>query len=409
MANRGVARYYKRLLRGEAALAGESAPEGLESLESIGAASTEADLSDSAIKDRVQSTRDELHRIVRNYLGGKQDLYDIADKIAGDGQTALRAVADEDDDRLADNEILASLEVIVRTDGSRPSFMVRNGTPDLKTSPIGEWESKLNERAEQLRQAIACVGRIDDPNFTHGFRGTGILIGAETVMTNRHVLQEIASETTPGNWRLKEENIAIDFGHEYEAQDSIEPRRVKGVVFAAPKRIEGGIDHAKLDLALLDIEPAAPAQEPLALDMSKDWGTPEKGVFICGYPGDPGLSPPYKLSLLEQLFQLTYGHKRLAPGMVTTTAEELEPSPRKWTLGHDATTLGGNSGSAVLVLGRETLVAGLHFGGRVSDPRENWCHIVGRTLDEADTRSKRSLRDVLKERGVTLRDRTLTS
>jgi V8-like Glu-specific endopeptidase len=408
VANRGVARHYKRLLRGEAALAGESAPEGLESLESIGAASTEADLSDGAIKDRVQSTRDELHRIVKDYLGGQQDLYDIADKIAGDGQTALRAVADEDDDRLADNEILASLEVIVRTDGSRPSFMVRNGTPDLKTSPIGEWESKLNERAEQLRQAIACVGRIDDPNTQQGFQGTGILIGPDTVMTNRHVLQAIATETEPGTWQLKKE-IAIDFGHEYEAQDSIEPRRVKGIVFAAPKRIEGGIDHAKLDLALLDIEPAAPAQEPLALDMSKDWGTPEKGVFICGYPGDPGWSAPDSLSLLEQLFQLTYGHKRLAPGLVTTGPDELADSPRKWTLGHDATTLGGNSGSAVLVLGRETLVAGLHFGGRVSDPRENWCHIVGRTLDEADTKSKRSLRDVLKERGVTLRDRILTS
>jgi hypothetical protein len=63
----------------------------------------------------------------------------------------------------------------------------------------------------------------------------------------------------------------------------------------------------------------------------------------------------------------------------------------------------------VLVLGRETMVSGLHFGGRVSNPRENWCHIVGRTLDEADTRSKRSLREILEERGVNLRDRTLTS
>jgi V8-like Glu-specific endopeptidase len=407
--SKNVARYYKRLLRGGAALAGESgAFEGLES--TISAASAEADLSDSAIKDRLESTRDELHRIVETYLGGKKELYEIADKIASDGKTALRAVSEEDEDILADSEIRASLEVIVRTDGSRPSFMVRHGEPDLQTSPVGEWKRRLSESAEKLRKAVASVGRIDDPSSGQGFQGTGILIGPATVITNRHVLQAIATETAPGDWKLKKD-IVIDFGHEYDAKESSEPKVVKSVVYAAARKIEGSIDQSKLDLALLEIDPASESQRPLALDIDKDWGTPEKGVFICGYPGDPGWNAADSQSLLEQLFQLTYGCKRLAPGLVTSRAnsDELKNGPNKWTLGHDATTLGGNSGSAVFVLGRETMVAGLHFGGRFRDPRENWCHIVGRALDEADTKSRRPLGDVLKDRGVILGGRTVTS
>src|SRR5262249_32635808 len=110
-------------------------------------------------------------------------------------------------------------------------------------------------------------------------------------------------------------------------------------------------------------------------------------------------------SLLELLFKSTYGCKRLAPGLVTTVAESLAASPHAWALGHDATTLGGNSGSVVLVVGRERIAAGLHYGGRRSDPRENWCHVLGRTLDQTDGRSKKTLREHFGEWGVGLEDR----
>ncbi len=80
-------------------------------------------------------------------------------------------------------------------------------------------------------------------------------------------------------------------------------------------------------------------------------------------------------------------------------------SPRKWTLGHDATTLGGNSGSAIVVIGREKITVGLHYGGRRADPRENWCHVLGLTLDETDGRSSKTLREHFHERGVVLVDR----
>jgi V8-like Glu-specific endopeptidase len=398
--------HYKRLLAGKAAIADE-ARGGLESttIDVDANKSLEPDLSDSAIKDRVESTRRELHRIVKEYLCDRPELHEIADEIAEQGQVALRAVGEEDESQLADGRIFASLEVIVRTDGSRPSFMVRNGEPDPTTSPVGEWAGTLSDSAAKFRQFLGCVGRIDDPSSSQKFQGTGILIGERTVLTNRHVLQAVATEIENDGWQLKP-NIAIDFGREFRARDSVGRRSITGVIFAGSMHIDRNVDLRKLDVALLELEPATERPtELLAMDIAPDWGQPETGIFICGYPGNPGAFGPDSPSLLELLFKSTFGFKRLAPGLVTTVAEDLPESPRQWTLGHDGTTLGGNSGSAVFVIGRENVVAGLHFGGRNKDPRENWCHVLGRTLDETDGKSEKTLREVLEERGVRLVDR----
>jgi hypothetical protein len=123
-------------------------------------------------------------------------------------------------------------------------------------------------------------------------------------------------------------------------------------------------------------------------------------VFTIGYPANPGHG--YALSLLEQLFQSTYGFKRLAPGRVITS----QFTNKAWTTTHDATTLGGNSGSVLLVAGREHIAAGLHSGGRISKPLENWGHILGAVLDQpGDPATPTTLREQFQKFGVTLIDR----
>ena len=59
----------------------------------------------------------------------------------------------------------------------------------------------------------------------------------------------------------------------------------------------------------------------------------------------------------------------------------------------------------MVVIGREKITAGLHYGGTRADPRENWCHVLGLTLDESDGRSITTLRQHLAARGVELVDR----
>src|SRR5262245_31249924 len=104
-----ISEHYKRILA-------RGAGDGLESagFESTGAAGP--DLSEGGINDRISSTKAELRRIVKDYLGDRPELYEVAGRIVSSGSDALRAIRDSDDDRLAnDSTMLAGLEAIVRT------------------------------------------------------------------------------------------------------------------------------------------------------------------------------------------------------------------------------------------------------------------------------------------------------
>ena len=375
---------------------------GLETTESTRG----SDLSAPALRERVRRARAELRRIVKRHLGDDPALLRLADKIARDGELALQAVANDDDARLlAQPELLASLEVIVRTDGSRPSFLVRNGEVDRTTSPVGSWGSTLDVSDERLSDAAEGVGRIDDPNAEQGFDGTGFLVGDDVILTNRHVLQEIASREN-GSWKIRR-GMAIDFGHEFRARKSVNRRKLKRVLFAGSKPIlTNTIHHDRLDLALIELEPAprgTPPRRLLSLDAAPDWASLQQTVFIIGYPGSPQPGSE-AFSLLEQLFQATFGYKRLAPGRVIKGLARLPD----WGLAHDATTLGGNSGSVLLVVGREFAAAGLHYGGTRAQPRENWGHVLGAVLSEKDPDTSQSLADCLTQHGVNLMNRTVT-
>ncbi|HZG52792.1 MAG TPA: trypsin-like peptidase domain-containing protein [Pyrinomonadaceae bacterium] len=390
--------HYKKLLRQGTPVGG--------GVEGVGdAADAEPDLSNGGIKDRLDETRTQLKRIIDQHLGGTAELHDIAERIVVDADEALRVLRDEDEHLLGTRRnLLDSLEAIIRTDGSRPSFMIRNGEVDRSTSPVGAWADTLDASSNMLRDAISCVGRIDSPSAPQGFEGTGFLIQDDLIITNRHVLQAIGRRNDDGVWTLSE-GAAIDFGHEFRARETVGRRALRGVLFAGAKPIleTAPVDHTKLDLALLELEPAAADERPratLSLDVAGDWAQPDLSLFTLGYPANPGFGL-YAPTLLEQLFQTTFGYKRLAPGLVIKPQVKVHT----WTFAHDATTLGGNSGSVLLVVGREHAAAGLHYGGRRGDPRENWGHVLGLVLDQTDGRSDTTLRQHLRQRGVRFIDR----
>ena len=373
---------------------------GLESISE----SDEVDLSDTGISARVFEADRELKRIIKEYLDDKPELHAIADQIRVTGTAALRLVRDRDEQALSKSpEALSSLETIVHIDGSRPSFLIRRGQVDRASSPIGTWGNTLDSSESTLSDIFPCVGRIDVPAAEQGFEGTGFLVAENLILTNRHVLQAIAARDEQKEWKF-EDGVRIDFGHEFRGKASVNPRPLRSVVFCGPKPIEPSkpIDHSKLDLVLIELEPATSANRPrdvLPLEIAREWADPAVTIFTIGYPANPGFNA-FTPTLLEQLFKSTFGFKRIAPGLIMKSKADVQP----WTLAHDATTLGGNSGSVVLVAGREMIAAGLHYGGRRAEPRENWGHVLGRTLESPDAKSGKPLGEVLKEHHVTLID-----
>lgn len=381
-------------------LAGPAPEGGLDRLEAA------PELPIAEVQSHVHETVGELHRIVDEYLEGEPELHGLVEQIAARGSRALNLLGRGEDETLAeDPDTLGGLEAIIRTDGSRPSFLVREGEADKASSPLGKWGDLLDVDDKLLRCAIACVGRIDNPAASQHFSGTGFLVQEDLILTNRHVLQAVGDLGANGEWTLRPD-VAIDFGHEYKGIASRHRRALRRVIFAGSKTIQEPIDHGKLDLALIELEQATEATRPetvLAIDASPDW--PESGptVYIVGYPGSP--SPwAYPPTLLEQLFQQTFGYKRLAPGIAMKSAR----SQQAWTVAHDSTTLGGNSGSAVMVAGRPTLAAALHYGGVNSEPAENWGHILGAVLESKQYPGGTTLGEVLKSQGVSLVSRTIS-
>lgn len=373
----------------------KKASDGLESFE----VSDSDEPAPLGVDERILYAESELRRIVEEHLGNSPELHELARKIVAEGKEAYLALDNNDEKYLREHsEVVSSLEVVVQADGSRPSFLVRNGLPDVTTSPVGDWEEVLAISRNEIREAIAAVGRINDVDSTVGFDGTGFRIGQNLIATNRHVLQEIASKDGQGEWTIKP-GVGIDFGHEFRATASLRPRKMKRVAFATARDVDpAAIDHTVLDLVLIELMPEGGEDLTgvLPLDLNPDWAT-EGGtqVFAIGYPARPRLGV-YTPTLLEQLFQVTFGFKRLAPGEVIFPGT----GPAPWSLKHDTTTLGGNSGSVVVNGFRPQVGAAIHYGGTRKEPKANWAHILGRVLGETDARSGKTLEDVMSGFGV---------
>jgi DNA/RNA endonuclease G (NUC1)/V8-like Glu-specific endopeptidase len=362
----GVAAQYRRILKdGATAASGDS-------VEST-AGFTERLITGDDRKQILEQTKESLYKVIEQYLGKSDDLKQLADQILAEGGEALRAVAD-DDDAFLKAAGADALEVIVQQDGSRPSFLIRDGIVDKASSPIGAWSGTIDANIPLLKNAIACVGRID---IFGNHIGTGFLVSRDAIITNLHVLQAIAVNGSNG-WVLRA-GATIDFGYEYQARESIDRRKLDKVVFCGDRPISGmSLDHTKLDLALISLKPADMQVTPLSVLKTNAWMEAGDPVFTIGYPGDPGLPGVNAYGgLLEMLFRKTFGYKRLAPGRLLPFHMADPPG---WTFAHDATTLAGNSGSPVLVFGSESAAVGLHYGGTLANPRQNWAHTLGRSL-----------------------------
>jgi hypothetical protein len=297
---------------------------------------------------------------------------------------AARRLDDNPDAPLPPDEVYA-LEAVVRADGTRPSLLVRNGVVDPVQPLAAGWTRQLTAAGSELTKAVAAIGRVEPTHPTGSdFFGTCWVVDDRKglVLTNRHVVgamvdrlpHAVARQST--GFRVSD-GAFVDFAAE---SGSADVRRYR-IVEATPSQ-GNGTRFARLDAAVLRIEPLpdGPQEVPDALTVSADPDGPLghlASYCIVGYPAQP----VYESGTVEgvdwawvnrTLFGNVYGVKRLAPGVTHRPLGSLPGDKRRWVFGHDATTLGGNSGSPALAWTGSAF--GLHFAGRSIDT--NCAHAV---------------------------------
>ncbi|MBW5482777.1 trypsin-like serine peptidase [Streptomyces bambusae] len=266
-------------------------------------------------------------------------------KVLEAGARGLEKLAEGRADDVDDDEYFG-VEAIVLLQG-RPAILVQN--QDFP-SQSGDW-SVLDGQRAGIQQSIARVGRVEVTGHADlDWLGTGFLVAPDVVMTNRHVAAEFSRSDGQGTFTFRQGMGArIDTAEELGAPPS------DGTFEFAVTEIIG--IHRDVDMALLRVTAGAGGGSlptPLAIAGEAPPDLVGRPVYVVGYPARDGRrNEPEAMS---RIFMDIYNVKRLQPG--TTTGFNPDGS-----MGHDCSTLGGNSGSPVFDLAGHQ-VLGLHFGGR---------------------------------------------
>ena len=322
-----------------------------------------------SLDDRLRKSRHYLPGVLEAIFPGDTNRQQLAARAHALATEALRVIDGGPGDAMAPVEVLAEgLEVVVHTDGSRPSYLVRDDRVIQATAaPAAEFLAPLAAAANALPEVLQAIGRVNRGLLSQ-HTGTGWLIAPDVILTNRHVAEFLIDEDENGIPRVRDGAVPrIDFGHEHVADGSGQAsrwrRKLTELLFLGqPKG-----DPNALDAALFRLGPGDGPAKPVPIARSK----PGLGTMIAasGYPGAPDPSDP-RAKIISALFTGLWGVKRLAPGFVTggITGQVF----------HDASTLGGNSGSPVLTLAPIRGVA-LHFGGLLDNSR-NTAQALGQVL-----------------------------
>ncbi len=252
----------------------------------------------------------------------------------------------------------ALLEAIVRI-ANRPPLTIRNGRVDLAGMPVGEFDPGVDGWIKSVEPMLGSIGRIEFINHDMDWGGTGWVIrrdgGHLIIATNRHVAEIVARRTSSGGGVFMfvpggggRYGASIDFFEEVDAlQDQARSAPILRFDYLAAD------DAADVAFARIAEVPKAFGVDPLPLADTDTKEGEKEHIAVVGYPARDSRNDA---THMERYFQGLYDVKRLSPGLMHNRGNGNR-------LIHDATTLGGNSGSPVISLERKAVV-GLHFSGR---------------------------------------------
>lgn len=261
-----------------------------------------------------------------------------------DGDAIRKAV-----ERLRSGDIdmynLDRAEAIVVASGY-PALIIQDG--DFEAPQEGIWLHRLTPHRAAIKRVIKSVARVEwTESASNPHIGTCWLVDNDVLLTNRHVVEAFA-RVRNGTWDFipgLETRVQADFAEEYDRKARLEHLvsqilHVEEAEFVdiAAVRLSRGTGRA------LDLEPLTLSTE---LNQAEYLG-------VIGYPGNALRDNP--INPFKRLFKNIFGVKRLSPGQM------IEGAPASEVFAHNATTLGGNSGSVVIDISTGDVV-GVHFWG----------------------------------------------
>ena len=276
-----------------------------------------------------------------------EGLADVPWAAAADAERAGEAVRRLEQGTALTPEQTDVIEAIVLP-RERPVVDIVDGTYATPPAPF-EHLGAAAARAT-VEAAIPSIGRIelpDHPSLPYG--GTGFVVGENLLMTNRHVAELFSLG-------LGREELSFRPG-QTAAVDLLRERDRPASSLFRIARV--AMIHPYWDMALvvaegLDHVPSL----TLAVEAPED--LVEHEIVVIGYPA---LDPRNNVELQNQIFGAVFNVKRLQPGKLRTRADIASFGHIVSAVTHDSSTLGGNSGSALIDVATGRVV-GLHFAGR---------------------------------------------
>lgn len=264
-----------------------------------------------------------------------------------DAIEGVRKLKEHRDSEVSPAELLGVEAIVLAHD--RPAVFVRAGTYDQ----VGGVWSELDTATVRARidPMLGAIGRIELPNmYTVPYGGTGFLVGPQLLMTNRHVARLFAEGRGSKRLVYRPGDALVDFECEYGSlPENASPFTIEQVLMI----------HPYWDMALVRVSGLPAGYRPLTLSVRTPEDLVGRNMVAIGYPAR---DPRNDLALQDRIFGGVYNVKRLQPGKIRRRSRVHSFEHQVEAMVHDSSTLGGNSGSAVVDVNSGRVV-GLHFAG----------------------------------------------
>ena len=213
----------------------------------------------------------------------------------------------------------------------RPAIDVVKGSYGTVTHKLWTHLSTDSAIKTRLETAIRSVGRIELPKGPLPYAGTGFVVGAGRVMTNRHVAEIFANG-------LGDKSITFKSGLSAGLDLKRERGDGQGTVLKVTRVL---LIHPYWDCAVLEVEGLPPTAKPLLLSAEAAPDLRDREMAVIGYPA---YDPRNPAEVQDDLFDGVFRIKRLQPGLLETPAGAASFGKIVQALGHDASNSGRQFG-----------------------------------------------------------------